>query len=419
MLYVDELKEYIKHFPILYLWTVKENKELQYGDKTLYYNIEGLLEKAKDSSALYEVHTDLRSFQYLDSSDNIKNGFGIAIDVDTKDRAGGITIENLEKGKKIAVKIVTALSKKYNIKSLLKFSGGGYHILVFFSDSILTETLEQKDIKKIFGQIIKELEKTKEIDKEDIKEIEIKDDKIRALYSYNSKYGNYSVPVETYDSAQKDMEASKIYSKYEIDYNKLVNTNLDSVKFSDMVRELEIKKESNKKFIKILGYIEGAFAKYNINPKTLKIYNKTLENKEIESNIISYVKEKMNINNISEIKAAIYYYIVTEKALNFYDRLFKNGVKDGRKRLLYLVIIPYLNVKLKGNKTEMEQQAIDWLKRSNITDNELYKYMPEIKSSVNAMTPGIRPTSVESLLIRFGCTKEQFIEEYMKGGEIE
>ncbi|MEM4114505.1 MAG: hypothetical protein QXP59_00610, partial [Saccharolobus sp.] len=321
--------------------------------------------------------------------------------------------------KKIAVKIVTALSKKYNIKSLLKFSGGGYHILVFFSDSILTETLEQKDIKKIFGQIIKELEKTKEIDKEDIKEIEIKDDKIRALYSYNSKYDNYSVPVETYDSAQKDMEASKIYSKYEIDYNKLVNTNLDSVKFSDMVRELEIKKESNKKFIKILGYIEGAFAKYNINPKTLKIYNKTLEDKEIESNIISYVKEKMSINNISEIKAAIYYYIVTEKALNFYDRLFKNGVKDGRKRLLYLVIIPYLNVKLKGNKTEMEQQAIDWLKRSNITDNELYKYMPEIKSSINAMTPGIRPTSVESLLIRFGCTKEQFIEEYMKGDAFE
>ncbi|MEM3860043.1 MAG: hypothetical protein QW478_11690 [Candidatus Micrarchaeaceae archaeon] len=419
MLYVDELKEYIKHFPIVYLWTVKDNKELQYGDKTLYYNIEGLLEKAKESSALYEIHTDLRSFQYLDSSGNINNGFGIAIDVDTKDRDGGITIENLEKGKKIAVKIATALTKKYNITSLLKFSGGGYHILVFFSNSILSEALEHKDIKKIFVQIIKELEKTKEIDKEDIKEIEIKDDKIRALYSYNSKYGNYSVPVETYDSAKKDMEASKIYSKYEIDYNKLVNTVLENLSFSSMIREIEIKKESNKKFVKLLGYIEEAFAKYNINPKTLKVYNKNLEDKEIEGNIIRYVKEKMDITNISEIKTAIYYYMVTEKSLSFYDKLFKNGVKDGRKRLLYLVIIPYLNVKLKGNKTEMEKQAIDWLKRSNITENELYRYMPELKSSINAMTPGIRPTSVESLLIRFGCTKEQFIEEYMKGGGIE
>ncbi len=84
MLYIDELENYIKHFPTIYAWK-SESGELDYSSKLVYYNVEPMLESARDSNVFYEVHTDLRSFQYIDKKE-IKTGFGIAIDIDTKDR---------------------------------------------------------------------------------------------------------------------------------------------------------------------------------------------------------------------------------------------------------------------------------------------------------------------------------------------
>ena len=103
-----------------------------------------------------------------------------------------------------------------------------------------------------------------------------------------------------------------------------------------------------------------------------------------------------------------------EKNSSFYDLLYEKGVIDGRKRLLFLVIIPYLDIKTNDNHPEMEALAINWLKKSGVSDNQIFGYMSEIKSAVNNMTPGIRPTSIDNLLIRFGCSKSEFLEYYIK-----
>ena len=87
---------------------------------------------------------------------------------------------------------------------------------------------------------------------------------------------------------------------------------------------------------------------------------------------------------------------------------------DGKKRLLFLVIIPYLNIKTNGNHAEMEKLAIKWLEKSGVSDNGIFTYMSEIKSSINNISPGVRPTSIDNLMIRFGCTKEEFLQNYLR-----
>lgn len=412
MMYVDELENYIKHFPIIYAWK-SEGNALDYSSKLVYYNVEPLLESARDKDIYYEVHTDLRSFQYLVKG-KIKTGFGIAIDIDTKDRENKVTEENLAKGKKIAVEIATTLLSKYELTSLLKFSGGGYHLILFFSPDIITKEIDQKDIKKIIAMIIKQMEKDKLIDKDSVKEIEIKDDKIRAIFSYNSKYGNYSIPVSFESSVKEDLENSKIYTKKdELNYNEIVNTSLENKNFSLMTRDIEIKKESTKKFLKLYLIVEKAIKELNINTKEIKsLY--AFEQSEDFNRIIDYVMQTANEKSKAEIKKAIEIYINMEKSMGFYDKIYEYGVKDGKKRLLFLVIIPYLNIKTNGNHAEMEKLAIKWLEKSGVSDNGIFTYMSEIKSSINNISPGVRPTSIDNLMIRFGCTKEEFLQNYLR-----
>jgi hypothetical protein len=416
MLYIDELENYIKHFPIIYAWK-SEGSEINYSSKLVYYNVQPMLESARNTNALYEVHTNLRSFQYIVKG-KIKTGFGVAIDIDTKDRENKVTDSNLAEGKKIAVTIAKELFSKYGLTSLLKFSGGGYHILMFFSPEILTDEIEQKDIKKLILSIIKQAEKEKIIDKTAVKEIEIKDDKIRAIFSYNSKYGNYSIPVEFNSSIKEDVEKSRTYVKQSIDYNELVNTSLENKNLSLLFRDIEVKKENSKKFLTLFLAVEKGIKELSIDSKTIKTdYN--FENSKTFEKLADYIKANTKEKSNAEIKRAIELYINMEKSMSFYDKIYEYGVTDGRKRLLYLVIIPYLNIKTKGNAEEMERLAINWLKKSGVTENEIFGYMSEIRSSINNISPGVRPTSIDNLMIRFSCTKEEFLDEYLKRGQNE
>jgi hypothetical protein len=411
MLYIDELENYIKHFPTIYAWK-SESGELDYSSKLVYYNVEPMLESARDSNVFYEVHTDLRSFQYIDKKE-IKTGFGIAIDIDTKDRENKVTEENLEKGKKIAVSLAKVLLSKYGITSLLKFSGGGYHILMFFSPSIITGDFEKKDIKKLITMIIRQAEKDELIDKSSVKEIEIKDDKIRAVFSYNSKYGNYSIPVNFDSSAKEDDENSRKYAKTDINYNELVNNSVENKNLSFMFRDIEVKKENSKKFLAILLSVEKAINSLKLDVKKITVNYDFEQSKEFEK-IAEYVKENTTEKRKDEIKKAIETYINLEKSMSFYDKIYEYGVRDGRKRLLFLVVIPYLNIKTNGNHAEMESLAKNWLKKSGVSENGIYNYLSEIKSAINNIVPGIRPTSIDNLLIRFGCTREEFMRDYIK-----
>ncbi len=413
MLYIEELKTYLMHFPNIFVWKVKGNEVVEHSSKMLYYQVEKIIDSITDTSEyLYEFHTNLDAIQYLEN-DEVKNGFGIVIDVDTKDRANGITIENLEAGKKVAVKI-QKLFATLGINSMLKFSGGGYHIMLFFSNEILTPEMNKKDMIKIIGKIIKTLK----IDKSLVKEIEIKGDNIRALYSYNSKYGNYSILAGS-GSAKEDLENSKKYIKEDLDFNELINTKINNVDFDAFLEEMRQGKEKQKVFITNMKEIEKAFTDLGINPKKVVVSSSGfgLENKKIENDILKYLKEKTSIKNIQKGMRYISYYVNNEKNLSFYDKILERGVKDGRKRLLFLVIAPLLSLKI-NDKEKVKEEIEKWLIRSGVKENELYDYQSEIKSLLDNMEKGIKPTSIDSLLLRFGLSsKEEFIQLYLNGGE--
>ena len=416
MIYVDELENYIKHFPIIYAWKVNTNGSLDYSNKLIYYNVKPLLEEARNSDNIfYEVHTDLNTLQYLDKG-KIKTAFGIAIDVDTKDRENKVTEENLQKGKDTIVKIANTFISKFEIQGLLKFSGGGYHFLMFFSTDLITDDFDKKDIKKVITNVIKQMEKDGTIDKDSVKEIEIKDDKIRALYSYNSKYGNYSIPTDAEKTAKEDLEDSRKYIKQEdVDYSALVIKALKNENLSGILRDIETQKEKSKKQLNLILTVEKGIKELGINIKQIKSIEEFSKTPDYNK-IADYVKQNTNEKSLSTIRNAIGSYISMEKSMSFYDKIYEYGAKDGRKRLLFLVIIPYLNIKTNGNKAEMEKLATEWLKKSGVSDNGIFFYMSEMKSSINNMVAGIRPTSIDSLLMRFGCSRDEFLREYINSG---
>jgi len=396
MIYTKELLEYIKHFPLLQLWEgEKVYDNVSYND--IYYLIE---DAGNNDRIFYEVQTKLSSINYL-QNDEVKDAFGIAIDVDTKDRDKGITVENLTNSKKVASAIVKKFME-YGINSILKFSGGGYHIILIFDEGTLGDYLDIKNFQEdVINKIINEVS----YDKDSVKDVEIKHDQIRSLFSYNRKYNNYSIPAEINQPVEIDIERSKTYSKFNFDFNKAVNVAIESSLFADKIMKAEIKKQKTSKFRQVADVIDKAIDAIKPTDK------ENMTDDELKK-LIDLVRPHVNatpVYIINVAKAIVKY----KKSITIYDDLFNNGVKDGRKRLLIYVIIPYLNIKYNGDKEKMEAEAYEWLKRSNVSEGDLYKYRNEIKSLISNIAPGVRPTSIQSLLSRFNVDKETFIKEYI------
>jgi len=396
MIYTKELLEYIKHFPLLQLWEdEKVYDNVSYND--IYYLIE---DASNNDKIFYEVQTKLSSINYL-QKDEIKDAFGIAIDVDTKDRDNGITIENLTNAKKVASAIVKKFME-YGIKSLLKFSGGGYHILLIFDEGILGDYL---DIKSFQDDIVMKILNEVSYDKSLIKDVEVKHDQIRSLFSYNRKYNNYSVPAEINQPVEIDIERSKTYSKFNFDFNKAVNMSIENSLFAEKVVKAETKKQKTSKFKEVADIVDQAIDA--IKPAD----RENMTDDELKK-LIDLVRPRVNATPVyilNVAKAIVKY----KKSISVYDEIFNKGVKDGRKRLLIYVIIPYLNIKFNGNKEKMEEEAYNWLRRSNVSEGDLYKYRNEIKSLIANIVPGVRPTSFQSLLSRFNVDKDAFMKEYV------
>jgi len=396
MIYTQELLEYIKHFPLLQLW----DGEKVY-DNVSYNDIAYLIEDASNNDKVfYEVQTKLSAINYL-QNDEVKDAFGIAIDIDTKDRDKGITVENLTNGKKVASAIVKKFME-YGIKSLLKFSGGGYHIILIFDEGILGDYLDVKNFQEdIINKIISEVS----YDRDSVKDVEIKHDQIRSLFSYNRKYDNYSVPAEINYPVEIDLERSKTYSKFNFDFNKAVNVAIESSLFADKIVKAEIKKQKTSKFRQVADVIDKAV-------DAIKPADKENMTDDELKKLIDLVRPHVDATPayiINVAKAIVKY----KKSISVYDEVFNKGVKDGRKRLLIYVIVPYLNIKYNGDKEKMEAEAYEWLRRSNVGEGDLYKYRNEIKSLISNIAPGVRPTSLQSLLARFNVDKETFIKEYI------
>jgi len=396
MIYTQELLEYIKHFPLLQLW----DGEKVY-DNVSYNDIAYLIEDAgNNDKVFYEVQTKLSAINYL-QNDEVKDAFGIAIDIDTKDRDKGITVENLTNSKKVASAIVKKFME-YGIKSLLKFSGGGYHIILIFDEGILGDYLDVKNFQEdIINKIISEVS----YDRDSVKDVEIKHDQIRSLFSYNRKYDNYSVPAEINQPVEIDLERSKTYSKFNFDFNKAVNVAIESSLFADKIVKAEIKKQKTSKFRQVADVIDKAIDAIKPTDK------ENMTDDELKK-LIDLVRPHVDATPtyiINVAKAIVKY----KKSISVYDEVFNKGVKDGRKRLLIYVIVPYLNIKYNGDKEKMEAEAYEWLRRSNVSEGDLYKYRNEIKSLISNIAPGVRPTSLQSLLARFNVDKETFIKEYI------
>jgi len=396
MIYTKELLEYVKHFPLLQLWEgEKVYDNVSYND--IYYLIE---DAGNNDKAFYEIQTKLSSINYL-QNDEIKDAFGIAIDVDTKDRDNGITIENLTNAKKVASAIVKKFME-YGIKSLLKFSGGGYHILLIFDEGILGDYL---DIKSFQDDIVMRILNEVSYDKSSVKDVEVKHDQIRSLFSYNRKYNNYSVPAEMNQPVEIDIERSKTYSKFNFDFNKAVNMSIENSLFAEKVVKAETKKQKTSKFKEVADIVDQAIDA--IKPAD----RENMTDDELKK-LIDLVRPRVNATPVyilNVAKAIVKY----KKSISVYDEIFNRGVKDGRKRLLIYVIIPYLNIKFNGNKEKMEEEAYNWLRRSNVSEGNLYKYRNEIKSLIANIVPGVRPTSFQSLLSRFNVDKDTFMKEYV------
>jgi len=396
MIYTKELLEYIKHFPLLQLWeSEKVYDNVSYND--IYYLIE---DAGNNDKIFYEVQTKLSTINYLEN-DEIKDAFGIAIDVDTKDRDNGITIENLTNTKKVASAIVKKFME-YGIKSILKFSGGGYHILLIFDEGILGDYL---DIKSFQDDIVMKILNEVSYDKSLIKDVEVKHDQIRSLFSYNRKYNNYSVPAEINQPVEIDIERSKTYSKFNFDFNKAVNMSIENSLFAEKVVKAETKKQKTSKFKEVADIVDQAIDA--IKP----VDRENMTDDELKK-LIDLVRPRVNATPVyilNVAKAIVKY----KKSISVYDEIFNRGVKDGRKRLLIYVIIPYLNIKFNGNKEKMEEEAYNWLRRSNVSEGNLYKYRNEIKSLIANIVPGVRPTSFQSLLSRFNVDKDTFMKEYV------
>lgn len=394
MLYKNELLEYIKHFSSMQIWDGgKVYDDVAYND--IYY----LIEDADKDNKVYEIHTKLSGIKYLYKGD-LKDAFGIVIDIDTKDRDNGITVENLTNTKKVANKIIQVLAS-YNIISLLKFSGGGYHILLLFDTSILGDYLDVKDFQI---SVVSKMIKQAGIDKNDVKDVEVKHDQIRSLFTYNSKYGNYSVPSEPNQPVEIDLKASKEYTKFNFVFENAVNINISDQLAMEVVKA-ESKKQANMKYRETSNFVDEAL-------NALNLYGTDKPTEDDIRKVIDLVKPKVK-SSPQAIHDIAFNLIKYRKSLTLYDEVYAKGVKDGRKRLLIFVIIPYLNIKFNGDKKKMEEEAYNWLRRSGISEDDLYKYRNVINALINNIIPGVRPTSVQSLLSRFDVSRDDFVKDYI------
>jgi len=175
--------------------------------------------------------------------------------------------------------------------------------------------------------------------------------------------------------------------------------------FAEKVVKAETKKQKTSKFKEVANIVDQAIDA--IKPAD----RENMTDDELKK-LIDLVRPRVNATPVyilNVAKAIVKY----KKSISVSDEIFNKGVKDGRKRLLIYVIIPYLNIKFNGNKEKMEEEAYNWLRRSNVSEGDLYKYRNEIKSLIANIVPGVRPTSFQSLLARFNVDKDTFMKEYV------
>lgn len=259
------------------------------------------------------------------------------------------------------------------------------------------DDLEPKDFKE---KIIKKIVDDMKLDKKIVKEIEFKNDQIRSLFSYNSKYQNYSVPSNKDEPVETDIENSKKYNpKLGVyDFNLLINKVNENAKFLEILTEAERKKQSEKQSATLFNLIGDIITKMKINSKS------QLTDGQINEIVDTVIKT----NKTSAITARkmIFSYLNASRSTTFYDTLIEHGVKDCRKRLLWLVVVPYFNIKFKNDKKMIEDAVYSWLLKSNVTQSGFWHYRTEIKSLIERIQPGVRPTSINSLLSRLGYNME-------------
>ena len=240
-----------------------------------------------------------------------------------------------------------------------------------------------------------------------MKDIEIKHDQIRSLFSYNSKYKNYSVPSELTQPVEMDVKRSTTYEPINIDFNSLINESIINDGLISKITKAEEKKQASNKFREVATLVNQVLTRLDLSSK------KNLTDSELGKIVYEIKpKTKSSPNYIIFVAKSILKY---KKSITIYDTLINMGVNDGRKRLLIYVVIPYLNIKYNNNKNEMEKEAYAWLTRSGVSESDHYRYRNEINSLLNNIKPEIRPISIQSLLARFDETFDEFVKEYIRG----
>jgi hypothetical protein len=417
MLYEKNLLEYLKHFGTINVWIVnKEDNKVEGFATDLDYNATKYYLTHQEPNKIYEVHTRLNPYFYLKNS-KVLNGYGVAIDIDLKDRDNGISLEFQKDAKETANHIIEFFEKN-EIKYLYKFSGSSYHILLFFSSDINFDYINQKTIDKIFSYFVKDY--TNEY-KSKVKDIEVKKDAIRSLFSYNSKYGNYSVPTTKETPVEDDIKNSKEEKDFELDYNSIVNEDGKSIEkaFISYSEKERINEEKRRKYLEIYLKIDNIVSENNIDSKDITINEaKTsfVPNKEI-SLIFSEMKEAYPKLSEEEIYNYLLNYFKNKQNMSFYDEILNKGVKDGIKRLIYSVVVPMIYIK---NKDKTKKELIEFVKnwiadKCNINRVNLYKYNSIIESSVKSvMASKYLPISKEKFFIMFGVDNEyEFKKMYL------
>lgn len=417
MLYEKNLLEYLKHFGTINVWIVnKEDIKVEGFATDLDYNATKYYLTHQEPNKIYEVHTRLNPYFYLKNS-KVLNGYGVAIDIDLKDRDNGISLEFQKDAKETANHIIEFFEKN-EIKYLYKFSGSSYHILLFFSSDINFDYINQKTIDKIFSYFVKDY--TNEY-KSKVKDIEVKKDAIRSLFSYNSKYGNYSVPTTKETPVEDDIKNSKEEKDFELDYNSIVNEDGKSIEkaFISYSEKERINEEKRRKYLEIYLKIDNIVSENNIDSKDITINEaKTsfVPNKEI-SLIFSEMKEAYPKLSEEEIYNYLLNYFKNKQNMSFYDEILNKGVKDGIKRLIYSVVVPMIYIK---NKDKTKKELIEFVKnwiadKCNINRVNLYKYNSIIESSVKSvMASKYLPISKEKFFIMFGVDNEyEFKKMYL------
>jgi uncharacterized protein YfkK (UPF0435 family) len=201
-----------------------------------------------------------------------------------------------------------------------------------------------------------------------------------------------------------DIKASREYKKFNFVFENAVNNSINDKLALDIVKA-EVRKQNATRYKETSSYVEEAL-------NALNLYTAEKVTEDDLQNVIKLVKPKVKSSpqTIHDIAVNLLKY---RKSLSLYDAIYQKGVKDGRKRLLIFVIIPYLNIKFNGDKNKMEEEAYNWLRRSHVSEENLYEYRNIINALINNIVPGVKPTSIQSLLSRFDVSRDEFINEYL------